>query len=153
MTQSPGVVVVPEHTCWMLLRTAEVARLAVSVDSAPDIFPVNFVVDHGTIVLRTGVGSKLSAALANPVVAFEVDGYDAEANEAWSVVIKGRAEEIKQLHERIESMDLPLFPWEAAPKSRYLRIVPDSISGRRFHVVDPTAWDTPTTGLRRSSPE
>jgi nitroimidazol reductase NimA-like FMN-containing flavoprotein (pyridoxamine 5'-phosphate oxidase superfamily) len=153
MTDSPGVIVLPEHICWMLLRTSEVARLAVSVDAAPDIFPVNFVVDHGTVVFRTAAGSKLSAALSNPVVAFEVDGFDADVNEAWSVVIKGRAEEIKQLHERIESMDLPLFPWQAEPKSRFLRIVPETISGRRFHVVDKTAWDSPTRGARHSSPE
>jgi nitroimidazol reductase NimA-like FMN-containing flavoprotein (pyridoxamine 5'-phosphate oxidase superfamily) len=153
MTDSPGVTVLPEHTCWMLLRSAEVARLAVSVDARPDIFPINFVVDHGTVVFRTGEGSKFSAALANPVVAFEVDGHDPEAKEAWSVVITGRAEEIKQLHDRIESMDLPLFPWQAAPKSRFLRIVPETISGRRFSVVDSTAWDTPTKGVRRSSQE
>jgi uncharacterized protein len=153
MTESPGVTVLPEHTCWMLLRTAEVARLAVSIDAVPDIFPVNFVVDHGTVVFRTAAGSKLSAALTNPVVAFEVDGYDAPLNEAWSVVIKGRAEEIKQLHERIESMDLPLFPWQAEPKSRFLRIVPETISGRRFHVVDRTAWDSPTRDAPHSSTE
>jgi nitroimidazol reductase NimA-like FMN-containing flavoprotein (pyridoxamine 5'-phosphate oxidase superfamily) len=153
MDDSPGVIVLPEHTCWMLLRTAEVARLAVSVDGAPDIFPINFVVDHGTVVFRTAEGSKVSAAMSNPVVAFEVDGHDVEANEAWSVVIKGRAEEIKNLHERIESMDLPLFPWVAAPKSRFLRIVPETISGRRFHVVERTAWESPTAGARHSSHE
>jgi hypothetical protein len=153
MTDSQGTTVLPEHSCWMLLRSAEVARLAVSVDARPDIFPINFVVDHGTIVFRTGEGSKLSAIEANPVVAFEVDGRDAEAKEAWSVVITGRAEEIKKLHDRIESMDLPLFPWQAAPKSRFLRIVPETISGRRFHVVDSTVWDSPTKGARRSSHE
>jgi nitroimidazol reductase NimA-like FMN-containing flavoprotein (pyridoxamine 5'-phosphate oxidase superfamily) len=153
MTDRPGVIVLPEHTCWMLLRTAEVARLAVSVDAAPDIFPINFVVDHGTIVFRTAEGSKVAAAMVNPRVAFEVDGYDAAANEAWSVVIKGRAEEIKQLHESIETLDLPLFPWQAAPKSRFLRIVPETISGRRFQVVDRTAWDSPTKGGPRSSPD
>jgi hypothetical protein len=79
--------------------------------------------------------------------------YDAETNEAWSVVIKGRAKEIEQLHERIESMDLPLFPWNAASKSYFVRIVPETVSGRRFHVIDSTAWDTPTTGARRQSPE
>ena len=136
----------------MLLRSAEVARLAVAVNAQPDIFPINFVVDHGTIVFRTAAGSKLSAASSH-LVAFEVDGYDAETSEAWSVVIKGRAEEIKQLHERIESVDLPLFPWHAAPKSYFVRIVPETISGRRFHVVDSTAWETPTTGARRQSPE
>jgi nitroimidazol reductase NimA-like FMN-containing flavoprotein (pyridoxamine 5'-phosphate oxidase superfamily) len=143
----------PEHTCWMLLRSAEVARLAVCVDAQPDIFPVNFVVDHATIVLRTAEGSKFSAAVTNAVVAFEVDGHDLETNEAWSVVIKGRAEEIKRLHEIIEAHDLPLFPWHAAPKSRFVRIVPETISGRRFPVVDTTAWATPTRGAHHAAAE
>jgi uncharacterized protein len=153
MTDDPGVNPVPEHTCWKLLRSVEVARLAVSVDDRPDIFPLNFVVDHGTVVFRTGEGSKFAAMMSNPEVAFEVDGYDSAAQEAWSVVIHGRAEEIKQLHERIESMDLPLFPWQASPKPRFVRVVPELISGRRFHVVDSGAWDTPTRGARRSAPE
>jgi nitroimidazol reductase NimA-like FMN-containing flavoprotein (pyridoxamine 5'-phosphate oxidase superfamily) len=153
MSDSRGVTALPEHTCWTLLRSAEVARLAVSVDNRPDIFPVNFVVDHGTVVVRTGEGSKFAAMMSNPVVAFEVDGNDAEVHQAWSVVINGRAEEIKQLHERIETMDLPLFPWHADPKSRFVRIVPDVISGRRFEVVDSGAWDTPTRDARRSAHE
>ncbi|MGZ4608982.1 MAG: pyridoxamine 5'-phosphate oxidase family protein [Actinomycetes bacterium] len=153
MTDSPGVMVLPEHMCWMMLRTAEVGRLAVSVNNVPDIFPVNYVVDHGTIVFRTAAGSKLTASGSNPLVAFEVDGYDAPSEEAWSVVVKGRAEEINHLHERIESMDLPLFPWHAAPKSRFVRITPESMSGRKFHVADSRAWSTPTTGARRASPE
>jgi hypothetical protein len=38
----------------MLLRSAEVGRLAVSVADHPDIFPINYLVDHGTIVFWTG---------------------------------------------------------------------------------------------------
>jgi uncharacterized protein len=153
MTDSHGVTELAEHTCWMLLRSVEVGRLAVSGDEGPDIFPINFLVDHGTIVFRTAQGSKLSAALSGPVVAFEADGYDAGANEAWSVVLKGHAEEIKNLHERIESMELPLSPWHAASKPCFVRIVPDTISGRRFTVVDSSAWATPLTGARHTSGE
>jgi hypothetical protein len=153
MTEIPAIEVLPEHACWLQLRSAEVGRLAVCVDSGPDIFPVNFVVDHGTVVLRTAAGSKLSAARSTPIVAFEADGYDKANNEAWSVVVKGHVEEVKQLHDRIDVMDLPLFPWHGATKPIFLRLVPDSISGRRFHVADSTAWDTPTTGARRTAPE
>jgi hypothetical protein len=32
--------------------------------------------------------------VVSPGVGFEVDGYDPEAGEAWSVIIKGRAREI-----------------------------------------------------------
>jgi nitroimidazol reductase NimA-like FMN-containing flavoprotein (pyridoxamine 5'-phosphate oxidase superfamily) len=47
--------------CWTLLRTADVGRLALVVDDCPEIFPVNFVVDHGTLLFRTAAGSKLAA--------------------------------------------------------------------------------------------
>ena len=145
MSDSQGVTALPEHTCWTLLRSAEVARLAVSVDNRPDIFPVNFVVDHGTVVVRTGEGSKFAAMMSNPVVAFEVDGEDAEAHQAWSVVINGRAEEIKQLHERIETMDLPLFPWHADPVS----VFDDSVEGTYYDPAIPYASViTPGSGLR-----
>ena len=100
-------------------------------------------------MFRAAPGSKLSA-LATLLAAFEVDGYDPQWNEAWSVVIKGRGKEIKQLHERVESIDLPLFPWHAEPKGHFVRIEPTAISGRRFHVVDPAAWATPTSGARRT---
>ena len=68
-------------------------------------------------------------------------------------MIKGRAEEIKNLHERIESMELPLSPWHAASKPSSIRIVPDAISGRRFAVVYSAAWATPLTGARHTSRE
>ena len=58
MAKDPSVAVLPEHTCWMHLRSVEVGRLAVSVDNNPDIFPINFLVDHGTVVFRTAEGSS-----------------------------------------------------------------------------------------------
>ena len=73
-------------------------------------------------------------------MAFEIDGYDPDAGEAWSVVVKGYAIEIEQLHQYFDAMDLPLFPWHAGPKHRFVRIEPVEITGRRFHVVGRDAW-------------
>ena len=140
-----GVTILEAHTCWMLLRSSEVGRLAVSVADHPDIFPINYVIDHGTIVFRTAEGTKLAAAVTCPNVAFEADGYEPEAGEAWSVVVKGRAEEIKNMYEVLGAMAFPLFPWHAGPKHRFVRIVPDDVSGRRFRIVDPASWRTPLT--------
>lgn len=148
----PGVSVLAEHACWTLLRSAEVGRLAVSVDDHPDIFPINYIVDHGTIVFRTAEGTKLAALTTHDRVAFEADGYDPQAGEAWSVVAKGRAEEVKA-HETLETMTLPLFPWHSAPKHRFVRIVPDEVSGRRFQIVDSEVWRTPFTDVRPAAPE
>jgi nitroimidazol reductase NimA-like FMN-containing flavoprotein (pyridoxamine 5'-phosphate oxidase superfamily) len=135
--------------CWTLLRSSDVGRLAVSVADQPDIFPVNFVVDHGTLVIVTAEGSKLSAVTANPLVAFEVDAYDAEAGTAWSVVVKGTAEEVRRIDDLVEAMGLVLFPWHEAPQQQFLRIVPDEITGRRF-VASPGA-NAPISPRRRAS--
>jgi nitroimidazol reductase NimA-like FMN-containing flavoprotein (pyridoxamine 5'-phosphate oxidase superfamily) len=130
-----GVVELDESRCWSLLRDADVGRLAVAINGHPDIFPVNFIVDHGTVVFRTAEGTKLAAAVLGRAVAFEVDGYDPGSGEAWSVVIKGHACEIQRMQELFDAAELPLFPWHAAPKHRFVRIEPDEITGRRFHVV------------------
>ena len=121
--------------CWALLRTGEVGRLGVAIAGEPDIFPVNYVVEHGSVVFRTEGGTKLAAAVLGRAVAFEVDGLDAATGEAWSVVIKGHAAEIEALHEYVAALDLPLVPWTGEPKSRFVRILPVTITGRRFRVV------------------
>lgn len=120
---------------WDLLRTALVGRLAVIVDGAPEIFPVNHQVDHGSVVFRTAAGTKLAAALGQRV-AFEVDGYDPEMATAWSVVVKGTAQEVKGLYNVLDAFELPLLPWHSAPKPYFIRIEPSSLSGRRFEVTD-----------------
>ncbi len=119
---------------WALLREEAVGRVCVVVDGQPEIFPVNFLVDHGSIVFRTAEGTKLTASIGRPV-AFEVDSYDLSNGEAWSVVLKGMAREVVRMHELIDTLQLPLFPWHAAPKPQVVRIEPTVISGRRFHAV------------------
>jgi hypothetical protein len=135
-----------------LLRSQEVGRLAVAVADRPEIFPVNYVVDHGTLVFRTAQGTKLAGSVQRDV-AFEADGYEPDNGEAWSVVVKGRAHEISRGHDVLDAADLPLFPWHAAPKQRFIRIVPDEITGRRFQVVAREAWQTPWSDAPRSAPE
>ncbi|BDU05987.1 pyridoxamine 5'-phosphate oxidase family protein [Nocardia cyriacigeorgica] len=150
---TPSVKELAVNECWALLRTEQVGRLAVWVDDHPDIFPLNYAVDHGTIVFRSARGTKLSAALSDADVALEVDGYIAESHEAWSVVIKGRAEGIKEIGDLMDTVDLPLFPWQAGAKNFFVRVVPTVVTGRRFPVADPEVWRTPFSGVRRSPME
>lgn len=66
--------------------------------------------------------------------------------------MKGRAEEISRVQELLDdTADLPLFPGHAAPKQRFVRIVPDEISGRRFHIVDRDTWKTPLMDAPRAA--
>jgi nitroimidazol reductase NimA-like FMN-containing flavoprotein (pyridoxamine 5'-phosphate oxidase superfamily) len=130
-----GIEVLETNACWQFLRDSDVGRLAVSITDHPDIFPVNYVVDHGTVVFRTAEGTKLAGAVLGRAVAFEIDGYDTDEGDAWSVVVKGHASEIERMQDVFDALDLPLFPWHASPKHRFVRIEPSDVSGRRFHVV------------------
>ena len=150
---SETITILTPDRCWALLRSCEVGRLAVSIAGQPDIFPVNFVVDHGTVVFRTAEGTKLAAAVLGRGVAFEVDGYDAARGEAWSVVVKGSAREIDGMHELFDAADLPLFPWHAGPKHRYVRVVTVEVTGRRFAVVDAKPAASAGAGARRAAME
>ena len=153
MTEESTVLELSESACWALLRTTSVGRLAVWVEDHPDIFPINYAVDHGTVVFRSKAGTKVSATLSDAPVALEADGYDPETAEAWSVVIRGMAEEISSGPDLLGTVDLPLFPWQAGDKGRFIRIVPTTISGRRFPVADPSMWLTPLSGAKRAAME
>jgi hypothetical protein len=142
-----------ESACWSLLRSTSVGRLAVWVNDHPDIFPLNYSVDHGTVVFRSKSGTKVSAALSDSPVALEADGYDAKAATAWSVVIRGNAEEVTTGTDLLDTIDLPLFPWQAGDKGRFIRIVPTVVTGRRFPIADPSVWLTPLSGAKRASME
>ena len=139
------------HECWELLRAQEVGRLAVAIANHPDVFPINYVVDHGTVVFRSAEGTKLAAAVLGMAVAFEIDGEFDE--QAWSVVIKGRAVEIENMYELFDAADLPLYPWHMAPKHRFVRIVPDEVTGRRFSIADRRSAHSGEKSPRRAAPE
>lgn len=135
-----GVRLLSVSECWTLLRSVEFGRLAVVDGDQPDIFPINFVVDHGTLVFRSAEGTKLRAAVGGSAIAFEADGHGSGApGQAWSVVVKGMAEPVLG-SELIDSVTLPLWPWQPDPKPRFVRIVPVQISGRSFGIVNPEQW-------------
>ena len=119
---------------WTRLGQAGVGRLAVVVDGHPDIFPVNHIVDHDSVVFRSAAGTKL-AGCAGHQVAFEVDGYDVLNVSAWSVVVKGQAVRVSRLYDVLEVIELPLFPWHNGPKPHFIRIEAASITGRQFAVT------------------
>lgn len=59
MTNKPTVPeaeILDNKQCWELLRSVSVGRLAVWAHDHPDIFPINYKADHGTLVFRTARG-------------------------------------------------------------------------------------------------
>ncbi len=137
METSPdsGVTSLNEDECWRLLETADVGRLAVVIAGEPEIFPINFVVDGHSLVFRTAEGTKLFGITASPRVALESDGYDVGSGEAWSVVVKGMAEQLDRFPDIYAAEELPLFPWQAGTKQWFVRIGRTTLTGVRFPVV------------------
>jgi uncharacterized protein len=128
------------HECWELLRGISVGRVGLWVEDHPEIFPINYTVDHGSVVFRTGQGTKLAAALADLPVAFEADSVDARTGVVWSVQITGSAAQIERTDDVLDAAALRLFPWQAGRKDHFIRITPDKVTGRRFTVAEPSMW-------------
>jgi nitroimidazol reductase NimA-like FMN-containing flavoprotein (pyridoxamine 5'-phosphate oxidase superfamily) len=147
-TDRLGMTVLTRHECLELLRSTEVGRLVTTTARYPEIVPVNFVVDRGTVVFRTSDGTKLDGLTADSHVSFEADGYERDAGAAWSVVIKGHAQLLRMPNERFAGLELPSLPWQAAAKQHFVRIEPVEMSGRRFQVstTRSTAPEPPSVG-------
>lgn len=127
--------------CWDLLASSALGRLVTSVDGNPAIFPVNFVVQHRTILFRTALGTKLVSAAINNNVLFEVDGYS--LSEGWSVIVSGVARSIRGEEDIAEAEQAGLISWTGSEKQHYVRIRPRSVTGRRFGFSDAPATSVP----------
>ena len=138
--------------CWKLLRGGSVGRLAVWVNDHPEIFPINYKIDHETLVFRTGAGTKLASAVGN-MVALEADTADTDGGVAWSVVVKGQATALARTPELLASVGQMLFAWETGSKDHFLRIVPEEVSGRRFKIAAPLTWGSPLDEATRAGLE
>ncbi|ODR09842.1 pyridoxamine 5'-phosphate oxidase [Mycolicibacillus koreensis] len=124
------ITVLPVGECWDLLATVSLGRLVTSVDDQLDIFPVNFAVQNRTVLFRTAEGTKLVSATINSRVLFEADNYNPA--EGWSVVVRGRAQVLRSADEIQQAQDAPLLPWTPWLKQNYVRILPTTVTGRRF---------------------
>lgn len=118
--------------CWERVASAPVGRIGVLHDSAPEIYPVNHTVDGRSIVFRTDPGTKLHGLLRSPAVCFEVDSADPAEGTGWSVLVKGRAVEVRDPHDVARLGDLGLAPWALGEKHHWVRIVADEVTGRRL---------------------
>jgi nitroimidazol reductase NimA-like FMN-containing flavoprotein (pyridoxamine 5'-phosphate oxidase superfamily) len=96
------------------------------------VFPVNYAVHEGAVVFRTDRGSKLDATAGGAPVAFEVDAVDEGSRTGWSVIVRGQAAEVVESADLERLRALPLYPWVPGAKSRYVRIRPSSVTGRRI---------------------
>jgi uncharacterized protein len=125
--------VLTELECRRLLQenTATVGRIGVSVEAIPQILPVNFAMIEGSVVFRTGQGTKLAAAARNAVVAFEIDGSDASSG--WSVLVVGLSAEVTDPKGIAAALAVIPDGWVPGQHEHIVRIAASRISGRRIH--------------------
>lgn len=124
------VTVLSASESWSLLASVSLGRIVTSVDGQPEIFPVNFVVQHRSVLFRTAEGTKLVSTAINNHVLFEAD--DHNISEGWSVIVKGVARSLRTDDEIEEAERAQLLPWIGTLKQHYVRVLPTQITGRRF---------------------
>ena len=124
----PGdLAILTTEECLDLLGGKAVGRLAyVARAGTPDMVPVNYALEDGDILIRSGPGPKLQAAQRGERVAFEVDQLDDRAHSGWSVVVVGVASQLPS--ERVTGPD----PWASGPRRHTIRVRPERITGRRL---------------------
>jgi nitroimidazol reductase NimA-like FMN-containing flavoprotein (pyridoxamine 5'-phosphate oxidase superfamily) len=139
MIVDQGLELLSEAQCRQLLASGEVGRVGITVGALPAIFPVNYRVVDGAIVYSTAPGSKMSAAVAGAVVAFEVDDYQLADRTGWSVLAVGPAEVVTdpEITARVTAAHLEAFVDGA--RNTIVRIEPTFLSGRRV-VHGPPIW-------------
>jgi nitroimidazol reductase NimA-like FMN-containing flavoprotein (pyridoxamine 5'-phosphate oxidase superfamily) len=136
----PGVLEpLDERECLQLIGAGRLGRLAYTGRFGPTVLPVLYKLYEGSVVfhtfqetfteedLRTGI------AYAEYQVAFEIDQWDLETLEGWSVVVVGSAHHVDTEAERASIISAGADPWPEAESEHLVRVQPIRIAGRRRH--------------------
>jgi nitroimidazol reductase NimA-like FMN-containing flavoprotein (pyridoxamine 5'-phosphate oxidase superfamily) len=119
-----------DDVCWRLLARSSFGRVVFCQDGEPGALPVNSAVSDETIVFRTSVDTTLFELSHGSRVAFEADHTDHIAESGWSVLVRGTLHEVTDAAEIETLASLPVHPWAPGNRDRWMRIVPDSVTGR-----------------------
>jgi nitroimidazol reductase NimA-like FMN-containing flavoprotein (pyridoxamine 5'-phosphate oxidase superfamily) len=139
MLDAVGLEVLDTAECLRLLATVSIGRVIFTARALPDVVLVNFVLHEGMIVVPTTSGSKLSAAVRNAVVAFEVDDFDTETWTGWSVTVIGRARLVCAGEELAKLSALDVRSQQPERWEQFVVISADMVNGRRRAAKDSVA--------------
>jgi len=118
--------------CLALLRRRVVGRVGTTIGALPAVLPVNYAMIGRDIVFRSAPGTKLTAAVLNTPVAFEVDDLDEVGRVGWSVMVVGRATEVVDPVDLETVGGLPLEPWAPGGRDHIVRVRTEYVTGRRI---------------------
>ena len=131
--------VLAEEDCLRYLGSHDVGRIAFAASNGRvEAFPINYAMEGRVIVFRTAPGTKLDVVPRTEVV-FEIDDWDPRTGVGWSVVARGRAEEVTTNPGRAAEhlRWVPVHPVAPGAKLHWIGIAPSEITGRFFQVPPP----------------
>jgi nitroimidazol reductase NimA-like FMN-containing flavoprotein (pyridoxamine 5'-phosphate oxidase superfamily) len=97
-----------ERECLELLAGRVLGRIAVVVQDAARVFPVNYLLEGRDVVFRTDEGTKLDAASRGALATFEVDDSDPLYHTGWSVMATGHLETVTESNDLHRMQALPV---------------------------------------------
>jgi nitroimidazol reductase NimA-like FMN-containing flavoprotein (pyridoxamine 5'-phosphate oxidase superfamily) len=117
---------IDDVNCRLLLASQHVGRLVVP-GQVPSVVPLNYVVVDEVVYFRTDAGST-AARGHGTVMVFEVDALDELGHAGWSVVARGRVEDVTDWAATAVELDGRLHPWAPRPQGPM-----DATHGRGDH--------------------
>jgi hypothetical protein len=127
----PALVELSPYECWQLVEEPiPIARVVWTDGRAASIVPVNYAVADGALWFQSTPGSRLARECDERQVLVEIDSVDAATRSGWSVIVSGVAQ-------NVDADDVPNFlgelqVWPRGPRSTFVRVHPDEITGRRL---------------------
>jgi len=119
--------------CLGRLRDHSVGRVAVVVDDAPIVLPINYrlveTVGLTLLAIRTRPGNVIERGGLQ--VAFEIDEFDPIRKEGWSVLVRGTLHHVDPLAADFANRFDP-HSWLVDERDAWLIIQPFAITGRQL---------------------
>jgi nitroimidazol reductase NimA-like FMN-containing flavoprotein (pyridoxamine 5'-phosphate oxidase superfamily) len=127
-----GIEVLGEAEALALAATVPIGRVAYSRFAMPAVHVVNFALDGRDVVFRSRKGAKFGAAVADTVVAFEIDWIDERTHSGWTVTLLGRSRLVTAGADIQRLTKLGITPWAPGAREWYIRISTQTVTGRRI---------------------
>lgn len=127
-----------ETECLRLIAPGGIGRLAFVGRFDLTVLPVNYKLHEGAILFRTAQDGATEEDLRTGIsnaeyrVAFEVDDFDMQAREGWSVLVQGPAHHLDTAQERATALEAGIETWPGGAREHFIRITPARITGRRI---------------------
>jgi uncharacterized protein len=132
-------------TCLALLTTQHVGRLIIDA-AEPVVRVVNYTAFDHTIMFRSDPAPQIDA-IVDRLVVFEVDMVDERTRSGWSVVVRGIARDQSDRLAGFGQSGSNVDPWAPGPKSRWIGIGIEDVTGRLLRGEVRPDWVSPEAYL------